>query len=487
MIKKLSIQQFVCARICRRCKQNFNSNNKFHEHIREHHARKFVENLNFRTFASEFTNDIKKKSTFVCSLVSFIFSFISLHCSVRKHQEFYIQKFYLIVNDLSRMFVEKFKSFDLRQHYNRHFFQQNFDVRQFRSIKFDLIIENLFEMFDRKFRKKNLFQNQNNVFFQISNQMQIIVYFEFTINQKSSISQNSKNSKSKSLNQHMFAKWIRTVFNKNLFEKSINLQYKSTIVFCVKNKFLQILNFSKSKFSKSRIFAKTSFLILVFLHFFSIFFFVFAFVSIISTAKMNCINVYEQIVSIINRVIQYVVSKRNWKKTRNKLFEYSVTKHQKFEFSIFYIQNHVQNQEKISNRLLVCFVYFFCNIKVDILLCIDIIKKFAFFYCDIWHYIKANRNCINVNDSKNYIKTRQNCSIQLLVYIFSNICFETSKISFYNRWFDSHVSWKIQINWFIATSKASFFFAKHRRSIICYVSISHYRLLFVCNQSKSID
>ena len=58
----------------------------------------------------------------------------------------------------------------------------------------------------------------------------------------------------------MFAKWIRIVFNKNLFEKSINLLYKSTDVFCVKNKFLQILDFSTSKF---RTFAKISFFIFI--------------------------------------------------------------------------------------------------------------------------------------------------------------------------------------------------------------------------------
>ena len=75
-MKKFSIQQIVCVRICKRCKQNFNFNNKFHEHIRQHHARKFVKNSVFRIFASESTCKVKKKSTFICSfvsLVSFIF------------------------------------------------------------------------------------------------------------------------------------------------------------------------------------------------------------------------------------------------------------------------------------------------------------------------------------------------------------------------------------------------------------------------------
>ena len=198
------------------------------------------------------------------------------------------------MNDLSRMFDEKSKSFDLRQHHNRRFFQQSFDIRQSNSIKSHFIIENLFEMFNEKFKKKNLLQNQNDVSFRefFSNQSRITTYFKFTINQKSSINQNSKNSKSKNLNQHMFAKSIRIVFNNNLFEKSIKLSYKMLDVFCVDS--------------------KISFFIFILFRFFSIFFFVFAFVSIIFVAKMSCINVYQQIISIIDRVnMKLVVSKRN--------------------------------------------------------------------------------------------------------------------------------------------------------------------------------
>ena len=247
-MKKFSIKQIVCVRICKRCKQNFNFNNKFHEHIRQHHARKSVKDFVFRIFTFEFAYKIVEKSTDICSSVSQFVSFIFLatsrsqifstkivsrfvssndsNFSIATHKitskfvkiasinDFFTQfatfssmfrksisKFHFTIHDLFRMFVEKFKSLNLRQHYNRRSFQQNFDIRQFRSIKSHLIIENLFEMFDEKFRKKNLSQNQNNVFFQtFSNQMRIFVYFKFTISQKSSISQDSKNSKSKNLN-----------------------------------------------------------------------------------------------------------------------------------------------------------------------------------------------------------------------------------------------------------------------------------------------
>ena len=81
-VKNISFQQIVCVRICKRCKQNFNFNNKFHEHVREHHVRKFVKNLNFRVFASKHTYNMKKKINiylFVC-FVRFVYSF----CNIKK-------------------------------------------------------------------------------------------------------------------------------------------------------------------------------------------------------------------------------------------------------------------------------------------------------------------------------------------------------------------------------------------------------------------
>ncbi|KAG6986437.1 hypothetical protein G7Y79_00085g101090 [Physcia stellaris] len=60
------IQQGACARVCKRCKQSFNFNNKLHEHIREHHARKPVRSLNPRASASEHTYKIIEKSASIC-------------------------------------------------------------------------------------------------------------------------------------------------------------------------------------------------------------------------------------------------------------------------------------------------------------------------------------------------------------------------------------------------------------------------------------
>ena len=194
------------------------------------------------------------------------------------------------------MFVEKSRSFDLQQQQNRCRFSQNFDFRQLdrscsiSSKKSYFTIENLFEMFDENFRKKSLLysqksqlEDQMNVFSRSisSNQMRIIFYFKSAANQKTSINETSKSSKSKTSRQHMP---IRTIFSKSLFEKSIKLSYKMFDVFDINS--------------------KTSFFIFVFFRLFSIFLLALAFVSAISAAKIDCINVYRQVVSIIDRVIQ---------------------------------------------------------------------------------------------------------------------------------------------------------------------------------------
>ena len=286
---------------CRRCNQIFNFNNKLHEHIRQHHVRKSVisRDSDLRVFASESLCKIIEKSAVSCSFISqfasstffatstqifwrtrifnsissnrsnlslatykiaseltksvsvtcsLTFTLSSSRTSVRKHHEFHMKKSYFIMNDLSRMFDEKSKSFDLQQHQNRALSSRSFDIRQSHSIKSHLTIENLFEMFNEKFRRKSLFQGQRNVssreFF--SEQSRITVYFKSAVNKKPSISQNSKNSKSKSLKQLIFAKSIRITFT-NCSEKSIISSYKMSDIFssssminCFRNEVFEI-------------------------------------------------------------------------------------------------------------------------------------------------------------------------------------------------------------------------------------------------------
>ena len=65
-MERPSIQQTARARICRRCKQSFNSNNKLHEHIRQHHARKPTKSSGLRVPTPEPTCKIKEKPAFTC-------------------------------------------------------------------------------------------------------------------------------------------------------------------------------------------------------------------------------------------------------------------------------------------------------------------------------------------------------------------------------------------------------------------------------------
>ena len=215
----------TCVQICKHCKQNFNFNNKFHDHIREHYARTFVKSSDFRVFALESAYKLVEKLAITCSFTSqfasfiffatsrnqifefeiflktiisskrsnftfatnkntsksmkklsincsFIFSFSSFQISVRNFHEFHIQKSHFIMNDFSRMFVEKSNSFDLQRYQNRRFSSQSFNFRQFSRMCFSIstksyfIIENLFEMFDEKIKKRVYFKVKRTFFFE---------------------------------------------------------------------------------------------------------------------------------------------------------------------------------------------------------------------------------------------------------------------------------------------------------------------------------
>ena len=129
-------------------------------------------------------SSIAKIASNICSSTS---SSIFSRNSTSKHQK---QKLYLIIDDLFRMFAERFKR------------------------------TNLLRINDRI--KKN---KSSSKFF---NQIKITFYFRFAVNQHRSISQNSKISNSRSFHQLMNAKTIRTIFNK-WFEKSIISSYKISI------------------------------------------------------------------------------------------------------------------------------------------------------------------------------------------------------------------------------------------------------------------
>ena len=56
---------------------------------------------------------------------------VNIICSSISFRTFILSKFYLIVNDLYHMFVEKSNSFDLQRHRIRSFFSRDFDKCNF--------------------------------------------------------------------------------------------------------------------------------------------------------------------------------------------------------------------------------------------------------------------------------------------------------------------------------------------------------------------
>ena len=79
--------------------------------------------------------------------------------------------------------------------------------------KFYLIIDDLYEMFVEKSKRMNLLHiKKNSTFSCVFHQIKITFYFKFAINQNASINQNSKISNSKNFYQFMFAKSIRVKF-----------------------------------------------------------------------------------------------------------------------------------------------------------------------------------------------------------------------------------------------------------------------------------
>ena len=166
-------------------------------------------------------------------------------------------------------------------------------------------------------------------------------------------------------------------------------------------------------------------------------------------ANINALNVETMILStqrndFSRAVIDLIFQKFLVNRFRRRLLEYSIMKHQKFEFSTLYTQFHVQNQKEVSKRLLVYFVYFFFTTFTSI-------SESTSFKCSIFS-IATHRIT-----SKSMKKLSINCS-----FTFSASSFRT-------------------------------FVSKHQKfyliidDLIRIASITNNRLFSVCNQSKDID
>ena len=276
---------------CRRCFAKFSNNIKFHQHIQNHHQKKFTNEFAKITsseivlstifftseakFAertsSEFAKFTSKSmiamSTFFATFTSnestlmlvssidqsktifnnslFLISFATSKQSIftnfatSRKSIFWVEIVLrsVIASKSSRLSVFTSKMISTCTKIASiicSFISQTSNSKHQKSY---LIIEDLFEMFVEKFTKSNLLHIKKRVFFSIVfsfRQISITFYFRFAaINQSKSISQNSKISNSKNFQQHTLAKSNRVKFTFFIFnkwsEKSIVLSYKTSI------------------------------------------------------------------------------------------------------------------------------------------------------------------------------------------------------------------------------------------------------------------
>ena len=190
LTRLLQHNQSICKKVvCKHCERAFESNNKFHEHVCQHHT-KSVKNMIIKDASRRNFNREKDKSSTTISQTTTIFSskltktttkisifrFVTLSersrnlstsfvtSTISKRSSFSIftyksiskrvkttsttcsltsfatfssrlrksnSKSYLTIDDLIRMFHEKSKSFDLSSHQNHRSSSQSFDTCQF--------------------------------------------------------------------------------------------------------------------------------------------------------------------------------------------------------------------------------------------------------------------------------------------------------------------------------------------------------------------
>ena len=278
---------------CRRCFAKFSNNIKFHQHIQNHHQKKFTNEFAkitsseivlsiifftseaklakrtssefakftsksmiamstlFATFTSNestlmFASFIDRSKTIFDNsffLISFVTSKQSISTSFATSRKsiFWVEivSRSVIASKSSRLSIFTSKMISICTKIASIICSSISQTSNSKHQKSYLIIEDLFEMFVEKLTKSNLLHIKKRVFFSIVfsfRQINITFYFRFVaINQSKSINQNSKISNSKNFQQHTFAKSNRVRFTffilNKWFEKSIVLLYKTSIFF----------------------------------------------------------------------------------------------------------------------------------------------------------------------------------------------------------------------------------------------------------------
>ena len=113
-LKKKRLKVFVC----KRCFVKFSSNIKLHEHIRNHHAKKFKIalftsfNISLALYTFFVAFNMSSQMSFTSSLTSF--ALFATFFSISK-------KIYLTMNNFFVIFIEKLKSLDLIRHQKNKF------------------------------------------------------------------------------------------------------------------------------------------------------------------------------------------------------------------------------------------------------------------------------------------------------------------------------------------------------------------------------
>ena len=270
LTRLLQHNQSICKKVvCKQCDEAFESNNKFHEHVRQHHAaKKIIKIASRRSFNREkdkssttisTPNSLTSPTSFKTTTKFSISRSVTLSERSRNSSTSLVtsaaiasatpkrsrlslstfkltsksaktasvcsltslatspsmlrkpQKSHLTIDDLIRMFREKSRSFDLTQHQNRHLFSRS---------------------------PRTLYQSR------------IIAYFLPAVYQKTPITQSLKSSKSKSFQQHTPAKPL-PLYRLALSEKSTFSSYKMTGIsyISLQSTFSSRFSFLQSRFS----------------------------------------------------------------------------------------------------------------------------------------------------------------------------------------------------------------------------------------------
>ena len=131
--------------ICMRCNLNFNFKNKFREHVRETHVKKFVKNSFFSIDTFDSICETIKKSTIIDLFVSFVSQKLDISIATLKHNFEFVIIFETIISSENSHFssnASKTVSKSMKNESNQCFFAQMFSFfRTFEIIHSEICVQ----------------------------------------------------------------------------------------------------------------------------------------------------------------------------------------------------------------------------------------------------------------------------------------------------------------------------------------------------------